>query len=138
MRDFGTVAERAKIIASDLIGKTASNIQHDIYVSVHTFDGETKYSIRLNELDNRINDVEFTLAFFIVNELTKRNYVTVRNGLNLTKAKTQMFWPRIRNIQNIFQKFASAVAIANNELRQELVISKSNDWKKQMTFQVAP
>ena len=49
-----------------------------------------------------------------------------------------MFWPRIRNIQNIFQKFASAVAIANNELRQELVISKSNDWKKQMTFQVAP
>jgi hypothetical protein len=137
MRDFSTVADRAKFIAIDLIGKTASNIQHDIYISAYTFDGETKYSIRLNEFDNRINDLEFTLAFFVADELTKRNYVTVRNGLNLTKAKTQMFWPRIRNIQNIFQKFSSAVAIANNELRQELVISKSNDWKKQMTFQVA-
>lgn len=135
MNDFSMIAGRAKLIASDLTKNTSGNIKHDIYVSAYLTEGDnTKFSIRLNEQENRYNNADFALAFFIVDELVKGNHVTTKSGLNLTKAKTQIFWPGIRNIQNIFQKFASEVVTANTDARKDILVTHIREWTKTMSI----
>lgn len=122
---------RAKFIVADLLKNNPTNQVKDIYVSNYNHEsGIKKYSIRVNSIDNRINDLDLTLLFFVLDELVNRDYQVTPGGLKISSRKAEIFWPMHTGIQLKFYKFSKLKTIATNDTRKSILISECQDWAR--------
>lgn len=108
-------------------GESAS-ITNNIYISTYTVNGSQLFSIRLNEMSNRVNDVDFVTTMFLVNELCSASYHSTISGLKLRQGSFEIHWPGRLNIGRVFNTFTRENEKANSDLQKSLVMSLCEEW----------
>lgn len=128
----------ANIISSSLKMKKVGE-DNELFVSVYTVSGAPRFSVRLNNVDNRRNNINTTELLFLVHEIINNNSFKTPKGLNLSHSSNiEIFWPERSGLQAIYKKFSHEYASANSALRQELLIEACGKWESDIQKRIAP
>ena len=78
------------------------NGPHTSYVSVSVYKGVVQYSVRLNELENRISYLDLDTLMFMLKELQKPFSPDGACLVMPIKIKTEIVWPPLSNMKGYF------------------------------------
>jgi hypothetical protein len=133
MITYDQVLGWANTISSYLMKKTPSSKKNEIFVSIYKGEfGKSLYSVRLNEFDNRINGLDLTKLFFLLDELVTREYKETVGGLKLSTVRPEIFWPKGGRIQGKFQRFCKMKTVSTNEIRKSVLFDVCESWAKSL------
>jgi hypothetical protein len=107
MTEFELEDSRAKRLAKTLQEKTHLAFSNEIFVSIDEIDAKSsKFSVRLNQISNRISNVDYVTMLFLVKELSSIAYNNSGYKLDVV-AKPTVHWPGIKFMDQTFHGFKS-------------------------------
>ena len=96
---------RAKRLAKLLQQQTHLAISNEIFVSIDNIDDKSsKFSVRLNQISNRISNVDYITMMFLVKELSSIAYNNSGYKLDIV-ATPEVHWPGIKFMNQTFHEF---------------------------------
>lgn len=105
MTEFQLEESRAKRLAKLLQKETHLAISNEIFVSIDNIDDKSsKFSVRLNQISNRISNVDYITMMFLVKELSSIAYNNSGYKLDIV-ATPEVHWPGVKYMKATFQSF---------------------------------
>jgi hypothetical protein len=124
-----SVMSRAQFVADELNHTSIDKKNVKIYVSKYfDINKNLKFSVRLNEIGNRINELDTTMLFHVVNALSNRIYNSTSGGLMISTENKNIFWPRISNISLYYQRFCRLKKNERTDLATCVLMSACDKW----------
>jgi hypothetical protein len=126
--NFDSMKSTAIARATKLKAESGSIKKNTVLVSKYSVNGQMKYSVRHNEISNRINDLDFVELLFLVYELHSRPYFVTSSGLSLTNGHTEIIWPEKKSMVNLLSRFKTLTVTAISEERKAAAMKVCKDW----------
>jgi hypothetical protein len=125
---FESLVQSAEHISTKLKNKKVKD-HNKVFVSIYLESGVPKFSLRLNDIDNRVKNLTLKELLLLVFEINKSNSYRTPGGLSLSHGSVEVFWPEGKGMSVIYDKFKREYLSANSFLRQELLISSCEKWE---------
>lgn len=122
---FNELLKSSQAIAQKLLMATNVPEVNQVYISKYG----KNFSIRLNELKNRVSGLDAIFLFFILHEFSNNKYRVELPGMDLSayKAPLSVFWPKDINIKKYFSLFQRAIPTSPSDLKKRIFIQYCED-----------